>query len=100
MNSSQPSVDSSVRNYAPPVTVPKVGVYECEVKLKFRLIEEDLTTCDREELLHILVDAFTYGSDEYLESLHTEISVHELEEVQASPEMRRQLMRLRNVIGR
>lgn len=73
-----------------------VGVYECEVKLRFRLIEGDLSVCDREELLHLLVDAFTYGSDEYLEALQTEISVQALEEVQASPEMRRQLIRLRN----
>ena len=78
----------------------QVGVYECEVKLKFRLIEENLTACDRENLLHMLVDAFAYGSDEYLEPLQTEISVEELEEIKASPQMRRQLMRLRNAMAR
>jgi hypothetical protein len=77
----------------------QIGVYECEVKLKFRLIEENLTDCDRENLLHMLVDAFAYGSDEYLESLQTEISVEELEEIKASPQMRRQLMRLRNAMA-
>lgn len=77
----------------------QLGVYECELKLKFRLIEENLTACDRESLLHMLVDAFAYGSDEYLESLQTEISVQELEEIKASPQMRRQLMRLRNAMA-
>lgn len=75
---------------------PQIGVYECEVKLKFRLIEEDLNLCDREQLLQILVDAFAYGSDEYLEALQTEVDVREVEELSASPQMRRQLIRLRN----
>jgi hypothetical protein len=79
---------------------PQIGIYECEVKLKFRLIEEDLTQCDRDNLLQMLVDAFTYGSDEYLEPLQTEIAVQALKEVDASPQMRRQLMRLRNAIAR
>ena len=75
---------------------PEIGVYECEVKLKFRILEEDLTRCDREQLLQILVDAFSYGSDEYLESVHSEVSVNEVSALDASPEMRRQLIRLRN----
>lgn len=74
----------------------RVGVYECEVKLKFRLIEEQLTRCDREQLLQILIDALAYGSDEYLERLQAEVAVQELDEVNASPDMRRQLIRLRN----
>lgn len=74
----------------------QVGIYECEVRLKFRLIEEDLVHCDREQLLQILVDAYSYGSDDYLEPLHTEVDVHEVAEVDASPEMRRQVIRLRN----
>ncbi|NER78034.1 MAG: hypothetical protein F6K42_00320 [Leptolyngbya sp. SIO1D8] len=73
-----------------------VGVYECEVKLKFRLLEESLVDCDREQLLQLVVDAFAYGSDEYLETLHTEVAVQQVSELEASPEMRRQLIRLRN----
>ncbi|MBE7380535.1 MAG: Npun_R1517 family heterocyst differentiation transcriptional regulator [Leptolyngbya sp. SIO1E4] len=74
----------------------QVGVYECEVTLKFRLLEENLTRCDREQLLQLVVDAFAYGSDEYLETLHTEVAIQEVSALNASPEMRRQLIRLRN----
>lgn len=74
----------------------QVGIYECEVKLKFRLIEENLAHCDRDQLLQILIDAYSYGSDDYLESLQTEINVQEVTELEASPEMRRQVIRLRN----
>lgn len=87
---------SSKRNPAVPSSGTQVGIYECEVKLKFRLIEEDLMRCDREQLLQILVDAYSYGSDDYLESLQTEVDVHEVSEVEASPQMRRQVIRLRN----
>lgn len=80
-------------------TPQAVGVYECEVKLKFRLLEESLAQCDREQLLQLLLDAFTYGSDEYLESLDTDVAVQEVSELEASPEMRRQLIRLRNAGG-
>ena len=73
-----------------------IGVYECEVTLKFRLIEESLAHCDREQLLRLLVDAFSYGSDDYLEPLDTQVDVQEISELEASPDMRRQLMRLRN----
>ncbi|MGD1930954.1 MAG: Npun_R1517 family heterocyst differentiation transcriptional regulator [Leptolyngbyaceae cyanobacterium] len=76
-----------------------VGVYECEVTLKFRLIEESLAHCDREQLLRLLVDAFSYGSDDYLEPLNTQVDIQEVPELEASPEMRRQLMRLRNASG-
>lgn len=77
-------------------SMPQVGIYECEIKLKFRLIEEDLAHCDRDQLLQILVDAYSYGSDDYLEALQTEVDVHEVSELEASPEMRRQVIRLRN----
>ncbi|MEM9120343.1 MAG: Npun_R1517 family heterocyst differentiation transcriptional regulator [Cyanobacteria bacterium P01_D01_bin.6] len=77
-------------------STPQVSVYECEVKLKFHLIEEDLAQCDREQLLQILIDAYSYGSDNYLEPLESEVEVQEVAEVQASPEMRRQVIRLRN----
>ena len=87
---------SSNTNKAAQHTSQQVGVYECEVKLKFRLLEESLNQCDREQLLKILVDAFAYGSDEYLEALNTEVDIQEVSELDASPEMRRQLIRLRN----
>ena len=77
-------------------TANQIGVYECEVKLKFRIIEEKLSMRDREQLLQTLIDAVAYGNDEYLESLQTKIDVKEIQEVEASPEMRRQLIRLRN----
>jgi Mg2+ and Co2+ transporter CorA len=87
---------SSNTHLASQNTAPQVGIYECEVKLKFRLLEENLAHCDRDQLLQLLMDAFSYGSDEYLESLQTEVNVQEISELEASPDMRRQLMRLRN----
>ena len=77
----------------------QVGIYECEVTLKFRLIEEELVQCDREQLLRILVDAYSYGSDNYLETLNADVRVKEVAELEASPEMRRQVIRLRNATG-
>ncbi|AKG22943.1 Npun_R1517 family heterocyst differentiation transcriptional regulator [Calothrix sp. 336/3] len=74
----------------------EVGVYECEINLKFRLIEEKSLLSDRDQLLDVLLDALAQGSDEFLEMLHQAIKVHELSELKASPQMRRQIMRLRN----
>ncbi len=74
----------------------EVGVYECEVRLKFRMIEEKGVPRDRAELLEMLLEAYSYGSDEYLEPIDTEVSAEEISELDASPEMRRQLIRLRN----
>lgn len=76
---------------------PQIGVYECEVTLKFRLIEEGQVVANREHLLELLIDAFAYGSDEFVEDLGSKIDVKELDERQASPLMRRQLIRLRNL---
>ncbi|MEO0455104.1 MAG: Npun_R1517 family heterocyst differentiation transcriptional regulator [Cyanobacteria bacterium P01_A01_bin.114] len=73
-----------------------VGIYECEVRLKFRIIEEALTMSNRDSLIETLVDAFAYGSDEYLEALDSQVDIQKLKEMEASPEMRRQLIRLRN----
>ena len=87
---------STNMNPAVQPSTPQVGIYECEVRLKFHLIEEDLNQCDREQLLQILIDAYSYGSDNYLEPLETEVEVQEVSELQASPEMRRQVIRLRN----
>lgn len=74
----------------------EVGVFECEIHLKFRLIEENCVLNDREKLLELLIDAFTAGADEYLEPLHSCVKTLEISELEASPQMRRQLMRLRN----
>ncbi|WP_263971783.1 Npun_R1517 family heterocyst differentiation transcriptional regulator [Leptolyngbya ohadii] len=72
------------------------AVYDCEIHLKFRLIEDKHTLLDRDRLLEILLDALSYGADEYLEPVQSQVDVQELPEVEASPQMRRQLIRLRN----
>ena len=66
----------------------ELGVYECEIHLKFRLVED--------QLLELLLDAFSYGSDEYMEPTQVEVAAQEVCELLASPQMRRQLIRLRN----
>ncbi len=77
-------------------TNDEVSVYECEIHLKFRLIEEKCTFSDRDELLELLLEAFTTGADEYMEPLQACVKTQEVSELDASPQMRRQLMRLRN----
>ncbi|WP_264327546.1 Npun_R1517 family heterocyst differentiation transcriptional regulator [Romeriopsis navalis] len=74
----------------------EVGVYECEINLKFRLIEEKAIFKDRDQLLELLLEAFTYGNDEYMETLQVDVNTQAMPEVNASPKMRRQLIRLRN----
>ncbi len=74
----------------------EVGVYECEIHLKFRLLEEKSLLTDRDQLLQVLLDALTEGSDDFLETLQTSLKAQEVSELKASPQMRRQLMRLRN----
>lgn len=74
----------------------EVGVYDCEIHLKFRLIEEKGILGDRDQLLEMLLDAFACGSDEYLEPVRVEVEAQEISEMDASPQMRRQLIRLRN----
>lgn len=78
---------------------PEFAVYDCEVRLKFRLIEEKQTLSNREQLLELLLDAFSYGADEYLEPVQALVEAQEVPEIEASPEMRRQLIRLRNSGG-
>lgn len=75
-----------------------VNIYECEVHLKFRIIEEQVAINERDNsaLIETLIDAYAYGDDEYLESLESQINIHEIQALEASPEMRRQLIRLRN----
>ncbi len=74
----------------------EVGVYECEVRLKFRLIEEKGALDQQAHLLEALIDAFAYGSDDYMEPIEVEAIAKEICELAASPRMRRQLIRLRN----
>jgi hypothetical protein len=74
----------------------ELGIYECEVRLKFRILEEKLAMDNREDLLETLMDAYAYGSDEYLEALSSHVKIEEIEAIEASPAMRRQLIRLRN----
>jgi hypothetical protein len=74
----------------------EVGVYECEVHLKFRLVEEKGALNEQSHLLEALIEAFAYGVDEYLEPLQVKASAQEISELQASPALRRQLIRLRN----
>ncbi len=74
----------------------EVRVYECEVHLKFRLIEEKGALDQQAHLLEALLDAFAYGSDDYMEPVQVEVSAEEICELAASPQMRRQLIRLRN----
>jgi len=74
----------------------EVGVYECEVHLKFRLIEERDVLESPERLLELLVEAFSFGTDEYMETLEATTAVQKVDELDASPQLRRQLIRLRN----
>ena len=75
---------------------PEVGIYECEVHMKFRLIEEKQVVGDRDHLLETLLDAVACGTDEYLNDLQVQVTAEELSEIEASPRMRRQIIRLRN----
>lgn len=53
---------------------------------------------DREQLMQVLLDALTEGSDDFLEMLQASVKAQEISEFKASPQMRRQLMRLRNAV--
>lgn len=78
-------------------TPPQVGVYECEITLKFRFLEENQVVNNSEQLLEVLMDAFSYGNDDFVEALDSQVNVVQVPEVDASPLMRRQLIRLRNL---
>lgn len=80
----------------PPVNA-QVGVYECAITLKFRILEESQVMVDRDRLLEQLIDAYSYGSDEFVEQIESQVEVCEVSEMDASPLMRRQLIRLRNL---
>jgi hypothetical protein len=74
----------------------QVGIYECEVRLKFRIIEDKMAMSNEDDLLDALVEAYSYGNDEYLESVDSQLNVQQINDTDASPALRRQLMRLRN----
>ncbi|GJD22650.1 hypothetical protein RIVM261_076060 [Rivularia sp. IAM M-261] len=74
----------------------EVGVYECEIHLKFRLIEEKNLFSDRDQLLQALIKAIVDNSDDSIETLQTAVKAYEVSELKASPQMRKYLMRLRN----
>lgn len=86
---------SSTTSPQSPVT-PDLGIYECEIHLKFNLLEEGGAITDRGQLLELLLDAFLCGADEYLEPIQVEAKASPISELAASPQMRRQLIRLRN----
>jgi NifB/MoaA-like Fe-S oxidoreductase len=74
----------------------EVGVYECEIHLKFRLVEEKSMFADRDQLLQMLLEALVDSPEDFLEIMIAGVKAHEISEFKASPQMRRQLMRLRN----
>ncbi|MEM7771336.1 MAG: Npun_R1517 family heterocyst differentiation transcriptional regulator [Cyanobacteria bacterium P01_E01_bin.6] len=75
---------------------PDVGIYDCELRVKFTMIEEKWVLNNREHLLEILLDALACGTDEYLESHEVEVRADEVPETSASASMRRQIIRLKN----
>ncbi|MEL6221695.1 MAG: Npun_R1517 family heterocyst differentiation transcriptional regulator [Cyanobacteria bacterium J06627_8] len=84
---------SSLRDQSPR---PDIGIYDCELHVKFTMIEEKWVLENREHLLEILLDALSCGTDEYLESHEVELRVDEIPETSASAVLRRQLIRLKN----
>jgi hypothetical protein len=75
---------------------PEIGIYDCEIHLKFKLIEDKNALSDRDRLLEMLLDAFSCGCDEYLESVQVHVTAQEISETEAPAQMRRQVIRLRN----
>ncbi|MBW4660125.1 MAG: Npun_R1517 family heterocyst differentiation transcriptional regulator [Drouetiella hepatica Uher 2000/2452] len=78
------------------ITDSKFAVYTCEINLKFRLIEERQVIYNRELLLERLLDAISCRADQYLEPIESNVKTQELSDMEASPQMRRQLIWLRN----
>ncbi|HEY9626698.1 MAG TPA: Npun_R1517 family heterocyst differentiation transcriptional regulator [Coleofasciculaceae cyanobacterium] len=78
------------------ITEPKFAVYTCEINLKFRLIEEKQVIYNRAQLLERLLDAISCGADQYLEPIAADVQALEIPDLEASPQMRRQLILLRN----
>lgn len=87
-------MESTFSKYLP--EKPELGIYDCEISLKFRLIEDKSVLRDRDRLLELLLEAFSYGADEYLETVDTSVNIREIPATATSPQMRRQLIRLRN----
>ena len=75
-----------------------MGVYDCEINLRFRLIEERAAlTQDSDSLLEVLLEAFSCGEDNYLEATYVSVDAKLISDTDVSPKMRQQLMRLRNI---
>lgn len=85
--------NSSLKHQSTP---PNVGIYSCELHIKFTLIEEKEALADRDRLLEILIDALSCGADDFLEPSDIQVQAHEIPETEASAAIRRQLIRLRN----
>ena len=78
-------------------TDSKFAVYDCEINLRFRLIEDKQILTKRDgQLLQLLLDALAQGADAYLEPTKAEVKALEVSDDEVSPRMRRHLMRLRN----
>lgn len=73
-------------------------VYDCEIQLRFRLIEDRTAVeGDPDRLLDMLLEAFSCGEDGYMETTHVSVDATPLGDTEVSPAMRQQLLRLRNV---
>jgi hypothetical protein len=74
-----------------------VGIYDIEINLRLRLIEEENTVNgDPDRLLDVLLDAVRCGEDSYLETTDAEVRTTRVVETDASPQMRQKLLWLRN----
>ncbi|MEM8603820.1 MAG: Npun_R1517 family heterocyst differentiation transcriptional regulator [Cyanobacteria bacterium P01_H01_bin.121] len=85
-------------NTAPPMApeTEGIGIYECELTLRFRLIEDQQAIANREDLLDLLLEAFCQGQYNYVEAIDSQVSAQPAHEADASARLRRQLIKLRN----
>ncbi|MGA0201282.1 MAG: Npun_R1517 family heterocyst differentiation transcriptional regulator [Prochlorotrichaceae cyanobacterium] len=75
-----------------------VGVYDLEINLRVRLIEDDTTVNgDPDGLLDMVLNMLCCGGDEDLETTTAEIKAQLVSEMEASPKMRKQLLLARNL---
>lgn len=75
-----------------------VTAYNCEVSLKFRLLEDmESLRSDPESLLDLLLQAFSHGEDDYLETTDVQVQVNPISDLELSPAMRQRLLCLRNL---
>ncbi|MFZ9739263.1 MAG: Npun_R1517 family heterocyst differentiation transcriptional regulator [Prochlorotrichaceae cyanobacterium] len=75
-----------------------VGVYDVEINLRVRLIEEDTTVNgDPDGLLDMVLNMLCSGGDDDVETTAAEIKTKLVSEIEASPKMRKQLLLARNL---